>query len=52
MLDFTGARDDWMEVASAGPYANHLRLSFQTDNRASTSSGLSTVQMESNPNPI
>jgi len=25
-LDFTGARDDGLAVASAGPYANHLHL--------------------------
>jgi len=25
-LDFTGATDDGMAVASAGPYANHLQL--------------------------
>jgi len=25
-LDFTGARDDGVAVASAGPYANHLHL--------------------------
>jgi len=36
ILDFTGARDDGVAVASAGPYANHLH-SFQTDNHASTS---------------
>ena len=26
ILDFTGARDDWVAVASAGPYENHLHL--------------------------
>jgi len=26
ILNFTGARDDWVAVASAGPYANHLHL--------------------------
>jgi len=26
ILDFTGARDHGMAVASAGPYANHLHL--------------------------
>jgi len=26
ILDFTGARDDGVAVASAGPYANHLHL--------------------------
>jgi len=26
MLDFTGARDDGVVMASAGPYANHLHL--------------------------
>jgi len=26
MLDFTAARDDGVEVASAGPYANSLHL--------------------------
>jgi len=26
ILDFTGARDDGVTVASAGPYANHLHL--------------------------
>jgi len=26
MLDFTGARDDGVAVASAGPYANYLHL--------------------------
>jgi len=25
-LDFIGARDDGVAVASAGPYANHLHL--------------------------
>jgi len=25
-MDFTGARDDWVAVASAVPYANHLHL--------------------------
>ena len=32
----TGARDDGVAVASAGPYANHLHVA-QTDNYASTS---------------
>jgi len=36
ILDFTGARDDEVAVASALPCANHLHL-LQTDNRASTS---------------
>jgi len=27
VLDFTGARDDGVAVALAGPYANHLHLS-------------------------
>jgi len=35
-LDFTGAGDDGVAVASAGPYANYLHLA-QTDNHASTS---------------
>jgi len=35
-MDFTGARDHGVAVASAGPYANHLPL-FQTDNHATTS---------------
>jgi len=26
ILDFTGARDDGVAVASAGPYANHLHF--------------------------
>jgi len=26
ILDFNEARDDWVAVASAGPYANHLLL--------------------------
>jgi len=26
VLDFTGARDDGVAVASAGPYANHLQF--------------------------
>jgi len=26
ILDFTGVRDDWVAVASVGPYANHLHL--------------------------
>jgi len=26
ILDFAGARDDGLAVASAGPYANHLHL--------------------------
>ena len=26
ILDFTGATDDGVAVASAGPYANHLHL--------------------------
>jgi len=26
ILDFTGARDDELAMASAGPYANHLHL--------------------------
>jgi len=26
ILDFFGARDDGVAVASAGPYANHLHL--------------------------
>jgi len=26
ILDFTGARDDGVAVASAGPYGNHLHL--------------------------
>jgi len=26
ILDFSGARDDGMVVASAGPYVNHLHL--------------------------
>jgi len=26
ILEFTGARDDGVAVASAGPYANHLHL--------------------------
>jgi len=26
VLDFNEARDFWMAVASAGPYANHLYL--------------------------
>jgi len=26
ILDFTEARDDWVAVASSGPYANHLLL--------------------------
>jgi len=26
ILDVTGARDDGVAVASAGPYANHLHL--------------------------
>jgi len=26
ILDFTGARDDIVAVASAGPYTNHLHL--------------------------
>ena len=26
ILDFTGARDDEVAVASAGPYANHFHL--------------------------
>jgi len=25
-MDFTGTRDDWVAVRSAGPYANHLHL--------------------------
>jgi len=25
-VDFTGAKDDGVAVASAGPYANHLQL--------------------------
>jgi len=25
-MDFTGARDHWVAVASAGPYANNLHL--------------------------
>jgi len=36
ILDFTGARDDGMVVALAGPYANHLQPA-QTDYHASTS---------------
>jgi len=29
-MDFTGARDDGMALASAGPYANHLHLTPDT----------------------
>jgi len=35
ILDFTGARDDAVAVASDGPYANHLHLA--PDNHASNS---------------
>jgi len=38
ILDFNEARDDWIAVASAGPYANHLHFaSRQRDNHAGTS---------------
>jgi len=38
ILDFIGARDDGVAVASAGPYSNHLQLApDRTDNLASTS---------------
>ena len=38
ILDFTGARDDGVAVASAGPYANHLHLAPYIDNHDSTQS--------------
>ena len=36
MLDFTGARDDWVAVASAGPYANHLHLARSRSRQITT----------------
>jgi len=31
ILDFAEARDDWVAVASAGPYANANQLHLTTD---------------------
>jgi len=36
-LDFTGARDDGVAVASAGPYMQIICTLLQTDNHASAS---------------
>jgi len=47
MLEFTGARDDGVAVASAGPYANHLHLA--PDRYHSSTSPLSFYRPDALP---
>jgi len=44
-MDFTGARDDGVAVASAGPYTNHLHLAPDRSPRQYLTHSVFTGQM-------